>query len=116
MVSQEICTQLQSSRLEGHFERKALASQGNIHHHLWCLRDASLEPAGPGGHSLTTLTDVHAEERKLGAISVDAVEVLVIELGLPLLLPQLHPADVTAAVEKVLLQPPVGKERGEGNL
>lgn len=69
--------------------------------------------AVPGG-SLTTLADVHAEEGQLGAVRVDAVEVLAAELGLPLLLPQLHPADVTAAVEEVLLQSPVGKTTGEG--
>lgn len=64
--------------------------------------------------SLTTLTDVHAEEGELGAISTDAVKTLAVQPGLPLLLPQLHPADVTAAVEEVLLQSPVGKKRGEG--
>lgn len=50
----------------------------------------------------------------MGAIGTDAGEMLAVELGLPLLLPQLHPADVAAAVEEVLLQPPVGKETGEG--
>lgn len=64
--------------------------------------------------SLTTLTDVHAEERELGAIRTDAVKALTVQPGLPLLLPQLHPADVTAAVEEVLLQSPVGKKRWEG--
>lgn len=66
------------------------------------------------GGSLTTLADVHTEQRQLRAIGVDAVEVLVVQLGLSLLLPQLHPADVTAAVEEVLLQSPVGKKTGEG--
>lgn len=50
----------------------------------------------------------------MGAVGTDAVEVLAVQLGLPLLLPQLHPADVTAAVEEVLLQPPVGEKRGKG--
>ena len=72
-----------------------------------------MEPAGPGA-SLTALADVHAEEWQLGAVGADAVEVLTVELSLPLLLPQLHPADVTAAVEEVLLQPPVGEKRGKG--
>lgn len=77
---------------------------------LWSLRAASLP--GAAGGALTTLADVHAEQGQLGALRADAVEVLAVQLGLPLLLPQLHPADVTAAVEEVLLQPPVGKERG----
>lgn len=68
--------------------------------------------SGAVGRALTTLTDVHAEEGQLGALGADAVEVLAVQLGLPLLLPQLHPADVTAAVEEILLQPPVGKKRG----
>lgn len=72
-----------------------------------------MEPAGPGG-SLTALADVHAEEWQLGAVGADAVEVLTVELSLPLFLPQLHPADVTAAVEEVLLQPPVGKMQVQG--
>lgn len=67
-----------------------------------------------GCGSLTALTDVHAEERELGAIGTDAVKTLAVQPGLPLLLPQLHPADVAAAVEEVLLQSPVGKKRGEG--
>ena len=54
------------------------------------------------------------EEGKLGAIGTDAIEALAVQLGLPLLLPQLHPADVTAAVEEVLLQSPVGKKQGKG--
>lgn len=66
------------------------------------------------GSSLTTLADVHAKEGELGTLSTDAVEVLAVQLGRPLLLPQLHPANVAAAVEEVLLQPPVGKRTGEG--
>lgn len=82
--------------------------------HPWSLRDASLPgAAGRRGGALTTLADVHAEQGQLGALGADAVEVLAVELGLPLLLPQLHPADVTAAVEEVLLQPPVGEKREE---
>lgn len=69
---------------------------------------------GAGG-SLTTLADVHAEEGQLGALGADAVEVLAVQPGRPLLLPQLQPADVTAAVEEVLLQSPVGKTTGEGS-
>jgi hypothetical protein len=71
-----------------------------------CLQDAS--------QVLTTLTDVHTEEGQLRAIGADTVEALGIQPGLPLLLPQLHPADVTATVEEVLLQSPVGKKRREG--
>lgn len=87
-----------------------------MRHHLWSLRDTPPpppEPAGPGS-SLTTLADVHAEEGELGALGADTVEVLAVQPGLPLLLPQLHPADVTAAVEEVLLQSPVGERRGKG--
>lgn len=70
-------------------------------------------PGGSGrGGSLTTLADVHAEEGELGALGADAVEVLAVQRGLALLPPQLHPADVTAAGEEVLLQPPVGKKMG----
>lgn len=79
---------------------------------LWGVRNAGQMRKGCG--SLTALTDVHAEERELGAIGTDAVKTLAVQPGLPLLLPQLHPADVAAAIEEVLLQSPVGKKRGEG--
>lgn len=84
-----------------------------MHSPISYVRHASWRLLGLGS-SLTTLTDVHAEERELGAVGPDAVEVLAVQPGLALLLPQLHPADVTAAVEEVLLQPPVGKKRGKG--
>ena len=103
----------ENSRLAGQWGWKALASSTDVPHHPWGLWEAGVEPARPGA-SLTALADVHAEEWQLGAVGADAVEVLTVELSLPLLLPQLHPADVTAAVEEVLLQPPVGEKRGKG--
>ena len=103
---------VENSRLGGQWGRNALDS----------FTDLLTIPGSVGGRrgasraggSLTALADVHAEERQLGAVGADAVEVLTVELSFPLLLPQLHPADVTAAVEEVLLQPPVGEKQVQG--
>lgn len=52
---------------------------------------------------LTTLGDVHLLQSDDGCIHGHAVEILVLQVCLALLLPELDPADVTAAVEKVPL-------------
>lgn len=52
---------------------------------------------------LTTLGDVHVLQRDDGSIQVHAGEVLVLQVRLTLLLPELDPADVAAAVKEVPL-------------
>lgn len=52
---------------------------------------------------LTTLGDVHVLQTDAGSIQVHAVEVLVLQVRLTLLLPELDPADVAAAVKEVPL-------------
>lgn len=67
------------------------------------LPGPSWPPSCPAPGVLTTLGDVHLLQRDDGCVHVHAVELLVLQVRLTLLLPELDPADVTAAVKKVPL-------------
>lgn len=50
---------------------------------------------------LTTLGDIHLLQGNDGSIHGHAVQLLVLQVCLTLLLPELNPADITAAVKRV---------------
>jgi len=60
-------------------------------------------PGALDGLHLTTLGDVHVPQKDDSRVQVHAVQLLGLQVGLALLLPELDPADVTAAVNRVPL-------------
>lgn len=60
-------------------------------------------PGALNGLHLTTLGDVHVLQKDDGRVQVHTAQFLGLQVGLALLLPELDPADVTAAVKRVPL-------------